>query len=82
MAKIMLAEDDATMVSLLKTFLRLEGFDTVTLDEEEDILSAVHRENPDIILLDVHLTQGNGVDFLRQIRSDLRPAHGRIRRLH
>lgn len=70
MPKVMLAEDDPTMVSLLRTFLRLEGFDTVVLNEEEEILSAVHRENPDIVLLDVHLTQGNGVDLLRQIRSD------------
>jgi DNA-binding response OmpR family regulator len=70
MPKIMLAEDDATMLSLLKTLLKLEGFDTVTLSEQENVLEAIHRESPKVILLDVHLTQGNGVDFARQIRSD------------
>ena len=69
MPKIMLAEDDATMLSLLKTLLRLEGFDTTILSEEEDVLVAIQRENPDAILLDVHLTQGNGLDFMREIRS-------------
>ena len=70
MPKVMLAEDDATMLSLLKTLIRLEGFDTVTLSEQENVLDAIRREKPDVILLDVHLTQGNGVDFLREIRSD------------
>ena len=70
MPKIMLVEDDATMLSLLKTLLRLEGFETTTLSEQENVLDALHRENPDAILLDVHLTQGNGLDFLREIRSD------------
>lgn len=71
MPKIMLAEDDVTMLSLLRTLLKLEGFETVTLSEQENVLDAVHREHPDVILLDVHLTQGNGVDLLREIRSDM-----------
>jgi DNA-binding response OmpR family regulator len=70
MSKIMLVEDDPTMLSLLKTLLRLEGFDTTILSEQENLLEAINRENPDAILLDVHLTQGNGLDFLRQIRAD------------
>jgi len=70
MPKIMLAEDDPTMLSLLKTLMRLEGFEAVALNEEENVLDAIRRENPNVILLDVHLTQGNGLDFLREIRSD------------
>ena len=69
MPKIMLAEDDPTMLSLLKTLMRLEGLETVTLNEQENILDAIQREKPDVILLDVHLTQGNGIDFLRDIRT-------------
>jgi DNA-binding response OmpR family regulator len=68
----MLAEDDPTMLSLLRTLLKLEGFETVTLNEQEDIVDAIYRETPDALLLDVHLTQGNGLDFLRQMRADSR----------
>ena len=75
MPKIMLAEDDITMLSLLKTLLRLEGFETVTLSEEENIREALIREKPNVLLLDVHLTQGNGVDLLREIRADLNLNH-------
>ncbi|MCG2786120.1 MAG: response regulator [Anaerolineae bacterium] len=72
MPKIMLAEDDLTMLRLLKTLMQLEGFESVGLDYNEDVLEAVYREAPDVLLLDVHLTQGNGLDFLRQMRADPR----------
>jgi DNA-binding response OmpR family regulator len=72
MPKIMLAEDDLTMLRLLKTLMQLEGFESVGLDDHENVLDAVYRESPDVLLLDVHLTQGNGLDFLRQMRADPR----------
>ena len=72
MTKILLAEDDATMISLLKTLLKMEGFDTVPLADRENVIEAIYREQPDVILLDVHLTQGNGVQLLREIRLDHR----------
>jgi DNA-binding response OmpR family regulator len=70
MHKVMLAEDDPTMLSLFRTLLKLEGFETATLGEKEDVLDALHRETPDILLLDVNLPQGNGIDFLHRIRQD------------
>lgn len=72
MPKIMLAEDDPTMLNLLKTLMRLEGFEVAALDQDENVLDAVLRENPDVLLLDVHLPQGNGLDFLRQMRAEPR----------
>src|SRR5688500_17779880 len=57
MGKVMLAEDDSTMLSLLRTLLTMEGFEAATLGERVDVLEALHRETPDIILLDVNLPQ-------------------------
>lgn len=70
MSKIMLAEDDPTMLSLLKTLLSLEGLTSVTLNEDDNPIDAIRREEPKVILMDVHLTQGNGIDFLRLIRAE------------
>jgi DNA-binding response OmpR family regulator len=72
MSKIMLAEDDATMLGLLKTLMQMEGFKVATLAQDEDVLQAVERESPDALLMDVHLPQGSGLDFVRQIRADSR----------
>ena len=66
--KILLAEDDATMVSLLKTLLKMEGFQVVVLDADADVPAAVRRELPDIVLLDVHLSQQSGLEILQSIR--------------
>lgn len=68
MAKIMLAEDDVTMVNLLTTLLKMDGFEVIPLDADEDVPSAVKRENPDVLLLDVHLSNQNGLGIMDSIR--------------
>jgi len=70
MPKILLAEDDHTMVSLLKTLLKLEGFDVVALDVNADVPAAVQQENPDALLMDVHLGQQSGIDIVKVIRQN------------
>lgn len=67
--KVLLAEDDETMVSLLKTLLKMEGFDVMTLQAEADVPAVVRREKPDVVLLDVHLSHQNGLDILDSLRS-------------
>ena len=67
--KILLAEDDATMVSLLKTLLKMEGFEVVALHADADVPAAVRNEKPDVLLLDVHLSSQSGLDFLDNLRS-------------
>jgi CheY-like chemotaxis protein len=69
MPKILLAEDDSTMVSLLKTLLNMEGFEVVALPAEADVPQAVRIERPDVVLLDVHLSRQNGLDILDAIRA-------------
>lgn len=66
----MLAEDDLTMVTLLKTLLDMEGYQVTALTIDDDIFEAVRKEQPDILLLDVHLPNANGLDVLDQVRAD------------
>jgi DNA-binding response OmpR family regulator len=70
MAKILLAEDDKTMVSLLKTLLTMEGFDVLGLDVNADVPAAVQREKPDALFMDVHLGGQSGMEILQAIRSN------------
>lgn len=70
MPRIMLAEDDLTMVTLLKTLLGMEGYQVAALSIDDDIFEAVRKERPDVLLLDVHLPQANGLDVLDQVRGD------------
>ncbi len=78
MAKILLAEDDITMVSLLKTLLKMEGFEVLALDVEADIPAAVDREKPDAIFMDVHLGDKSGMQVLQAIRKNPETAMVRV----
>jgi DNA-binding response OmpR family regulator len=69
MPRILLAEDDATMVSLLKTLLKMEGYQVSALDADTDIAQAVLKTKPDILLMDVHLLRQNGLDELVKLRA-------------
>ena len=70
MAKILLAEDDATMISLLKTLLKMEGFDVLALEANSDVPAAVQREKPETLFMDVHLGEQSGMTILETIRKN------------
>ncbi|MDD2921237.1 MAG: response regulator [Anaerolineales bacterium] len=74
----MLAEDDAIMVSLLKTLLKMEGFEVAALAADADVPSAVRAENPDALLLDVHLLHQNGLHILEALRKSKDTAKVRV----
>jgi CheY-like chemotaxis protein len=69
MPKVLLAEDDFTMVSLLKTLLKMEGYEVVALDADANISQAIRAQKPDVLLMDVHLFNQNGLDILDTIRN-------------
>lgn len=73
MRKLMLIEDDETMLSLLRTLLQFEGFEVVVLNNEknlDEIIRTIRREKPEVILLDVYLRHHNGFDLIDKIRQD------------
>jgi len=78
MPKILLAEDDHTMVSLLKTLLKMEGYEVVALDVNSDVPAAVQIEKPDALLMDVHLGKQSGMEIVQAIRKNSELANVRI----
>lgn len=71
-ARILLLEDDPTMLPLLSRVLILEGFSTILtqVEREQDILKTIKVEEPDAIFMDVHLGEIDGIDLLKMIRQD------------
>ena len=73
MSKIAIMEDDATMLSLLKTLLEFEGFQAFHVDHARrmpQVMEALQIAMPDLLILDIHLDQINGFDLLRDLRRD------------
>lgn len=73
MSKIAIMEDDATMLSLLRTLLEFEGYQAYHIDHARKIhqvIEALQTDMPDLLLLDIHLDQISGFDLLRDLRQD------------
>ena len=70
--KLILVEDDLTMMGLLMTLFQLEGYQVVRFDgvSSDDLINLLQREKPDIMLLDVNLRQFNGLEILSHLRQE------------
>ena len=60
MAKILLVEDDRSIITNLTDFLRSEGFSVDSVRGQTDALKRLTSDAYDLILLDVSLSDGNG----------------------
>src|SRR5215470_11158116 len=68
--KVMIIDDDRTTVSLLKTLLEMDGFDVVLVPRGGMVLEKAHQENPDIFLVDYHLSDMEGTTVTKNLRAD------------
>jgi two-component system response regulator MtrA len=69
LAKIMIVDDDQTTVSLLSTLLELDGFDVVAVRQGSEVIGRAEAEQPELIMVDFHLTDMEGVDVIKAIRA-------------
>lgn len=68
MTKIMIVEDEAGLVTLLKYNLEKQGYETLSVMDGKDVMTAAMVEKPDLILLDWMLPNVSGIDLCREIR--------------
>ena len=68
MEKILIVEDDETVLNFENLELSHEGYTTVTAVDGRQALEKFETENPDLILLDIMLPELNGIEVLRRIR--------------
>ena len=70
MAKILLVEDDETIVRTLKDFLHTEGFTVENTDGQKKALELLEGSEYDLVLLDVSLNEGNGFSLCSAIKKE------------
>ncbi len=67
--KILVVDDEETMVRSLSTLLAEEGYEVTVAADGPQALEAARAERPDLILLDVMLPGVDGMEVCRQIRT-------------
>lgn len=70
MTKILLVEDDKSIVTNLVEFLTEEGFSVKSASGQSGALELAEKERFDMVLLDVSLADGNGFSVCSAIKSE------------
>ena len=70
MVRILLVEDDETIVRTLKDFLQTEGFIVESTDGQKKALEMLEVSDYDMALLDVSLGDGNGFSLCSAIKKN------------
>ena len=68
---VLVVEDDAKMVNLLRMYLEREGYGVVAAYDGRAALDAVERTRPSLVILDLMLTHLDGVDVCQRLRAAL-----------
>ena len=69
MNKIILCVEDNEQIQMFnKLHLEAKGFAVRLAMTLLDARDEINRETPGLIILDIHLPDGNGLDFLRELR--------------
>ncbi|MBQ9952973.1 MAG: response regulator transcription factor [Clostridia bacterium] len=68
MAKILLVEDDESIVRFLSAFLAEEGFEIRSAAGREGALAHCAKESFDLVLLDISLADGNGFSLCSELK--------------
>ena len=72
MTKILLVEDDKSIISNLTQFLAAEGYEVKSASGQTKALSMMEKERFDLVLLDISLSEGNGFAVCKAVKSNYR----------
>lgn len=75
MSRILIVDDEPTIVELLEEHLRSEGYETEHAYSGEEALSRLDTSAPDLVLLDLMLPGMDGYEVCRLMQADSRLNH-------
>jgi len=68
--RILLADDEEDIKTVISMFLRSQGYDVVTAFDGLDTLEKVRTERPDLILLDIMMPVLDGYEVCKRLKED------------
>ncbi len=70
MPKILVVDDEASIVNLLTSYLKAEGYEVYTAADGPTGLKAAKAFKPDVIILDIMLPGLDGLEVLARLRRE------------
>ena len=70
-SKVLIVEDDQTLLGVLRYNLAKEGYDVVTASDGAQALEVARSEKPEVIVLDIMLPKLDGFEVCRILRREM-----------
>jgi two-component system response regulator PilR (NtrC family) len=68
--RLLIVDDEASLVDFLSLLFQGEGYDVATARSVEEARKSLERASFDLVLCDILMPDGNGLDLLREIKSN------------
>jgi DNA-binding response OmpR family regulator len=72
--KILIVDDERSVVSYLNALLKDNGYETMTASNGKEGYAKAVSEHPDLILLDITMPEESGIRMFRQIQENAETA--------
>ena len=66
--KILIIEDEITLLEAIERKLKIEGFQTITAMDGKEGMRKIETEKPDLILLDIMMPVMDGFEVLEEMK--------------
>lgn len=68
--KLLIIDELSPYLFFIKRFLLNEGYQVVALDAANEILELIYKNEYDLILIDVQMNKGEGLEILKKIKME------------
>ena len=68
MQKILIIDDEKSIVNILSISLKSDGYDVVSAYNGEEALNVFQKESPNIVLTDLKMPGMDGIEILKKIK--------------
>ncbi|MFH2137256.1 MAG: response regulator [Candidatus Omnitrophota bacterium] len=66
--KILVVDDEAAMVEIIKSYLEAYGYEAICAYDGEEGLKKIISEDPDLVILDIMLPKIDGYTFVKKLK--------------
>ncbi|MES2536537.1 MAG: diguanylate cyclase [Pseudomonadota bacterium] len=66
--RVLVVDDSLTAVALIRRTLSRHGIDNLAINNPEELLDAIGRYRPDLVLMDMHMPHCTGIEATRVLR--------------
>jgi len=76
--KILIVEDDESILQLLSTIFNLEDYEVFHATDGEEAIRILREDNPEVVLLDIQIPKMDGYQVCKAIKSDSATSHIKV----